>query len=99
MMATKGRPIFGSLWFRLIGAFAVVIGVMLLVVVLVTRGVTERQFDQYLSQRDALFVRVRFRHAIPRVQLRRPLIGSAHGRSNQGEFDFTARNAPAPAST
>ena len=56
MMATKGRPIFGSLWFRLIGAFAVVIGVMLLVVVLVTRGVTERQFDQYLSQRDALFV-------------------------------------------
>jgi signal transduction histidine kinase len=62
-MATKGRPIFGrpifgSLWFRLIGAFAVVIAVMLLVVVLVTRGVTERQFDQYLSQRDALFVNV-----------------------------------------
>jgi signal transduction histidine kinase len=56
MMARKDRPIFRSLWFRLIGAFAVVIGVMLLVVVLVTRGVTERQFDQYLSQRDALFV-------------------------------------------
>jgi signal transduction histidine kinase len=58
MVATKGRPILGSLWFRLIGAFAVVIAVMLLVVVLVTRGVTERQFDQYLSQRDALFVDV-----------------------------------------
>jgi two-component system sensor histidine kinase BaeS len=56
MTAAKGRPIFGSLWFRLIGAFAVVIAVMLLVVALVTRGVTERQFDQYLSQRDTLFV-------------------------------------------
>jgi signal transduction histidine kinase len=56
MTAAKGRPIFGSLWFRLIGAFAVVIAVMLLVVVLVTKGVTEREFDQYLTQRDALFV-------------------------------------------
>ena len=58
MMAAKGRPIFGSLWFRLVGAFAAVIAVMLLVVALVTRGVTEREFDQYLTQRDALFVDV-----------------------------------------
>jgi hypothetical protein len=58
MIVTNGKPILGSLWARLVGAFAAVIAVMLLVVVLVIRGVTEHEFDQYLTQRDTLFVEV-----------------------------------------
>ena len=43
-----------SLWFRLMGAFAVVILLMLIIVSNVVGDVTARVFSQYISQRNAL---------------------------------------------
>lgn len=46
---------FRSLWFKLVGAFAIVIAVMLIVIVVIVNLATARQFDLYVTQNGRLW--------------------------------------------
>jgi hypothetical protein len=48
---------FRSIWFRLVGAMAVVIGVTLIAVTLMSNAVTAREFDLYVTRASSAWAR------------------------------------------